>query len=266
MGMPVGAETVMVRLQGAQGGALMGQDMTGRIFARSSAPVGPGDVDPRAWRQCAGACAEPMHEFVYLASQSPRRVQLLDQIGGAARPLLPGPDEDAEALEAERRRRAADVTTCSASRWPSSAAAPARLRQRRPACRRPSWWPTPRWRWAGASWGKPHDADDAPRLACWPRCRAARTGCSRRWRWAPGRARWLASERVARALSRHCRRLTPSTALRGQGRAASARPVPTPSRVRMAAWIAAHRRQPQRHHGPAAVRDGAAAGAGPVCA
>jgi septum formation protein len=42
-------------------------------------------------------------DFVWLASQSPRRAQLLDQIGVAHRPLLPGPDEDAEALEAERR-------------------------------------------------------------------------------------------------------------------------------------------------------------------
>jgi septum formation protein len=40
--------------------------------------------------------------FVYLASQSPRRAQLLDQLGVAHRPLLPGPDEDAEALERTR--------------------------------------------------------------------------------------------------------------------------------------------------------------------
>ena len=39
------------------------------------------------------------HSFVYLASQSPRRAQLLEQIGVAHRPLLPLPDEDAEALE-----------------------------------------------------------------------------------------------------------------------------------------------------------------------
>jgi septum formation protein len=43
-----------------------------------------------------------MHQFVYLASQSPRRRQLLAQIGVHHEPLLPGPDEDAEALEAER--------------------------------------------------------------------------------------------------------------------------------------------------------------------
>ena len=41
------------------------------------------------------------HAFIYLASQSPRRSQLLDQLGVRHEPLLPGPDEDAEALEAE---------------------------------------------------------------------------------------------------------------------------------------------------------------------
>jgi septum formation protein len=40
------------------------------------------------------------HDFVYLASQSPRRRQLLDQLGVRHEPLLAGPDEDAEALEA----------------------------------------------------------------------------------------------------------------------------------------------------------------------
>ncbi|MEP7102053.1 MAG: Maf family protein [Burkholderiales bacterium] len=40
--------------------------------------------------------------FIYLASQSPRRRQLLDQIGVQHELLLPDADEDAEALEAER--------------------------------------------------------------------------------------------------------------------------------------------------------------------
>ena len=40
--------------------------------------------------------------YVYLASQSPRRRQLLGQIGVRCEPLPPRPDEDAEALEAER--------------------------------------------------------------------------------------------------------------------------------------------------------------------
>ena len=42
------------------------------------------------------------HEFIYLASQSPRRRQLLEQLGVRHELLLPGPEEDAEALEAER--------------------------------------------------------------------------------------------------------------------------------------------------------------------
>ena len=40
-----------------------------------------------------------MSDFIYLASQSPRRRELLDQIGVHYELLLPGPDEDSEALE-----------------------------------------------------------------------------------------------------------------------------------------------------------------------
>lgn len=40
--------------------------------------------------------------LLYLASQSPRRRQLLDQLGVRHELLLPGDDEDAEALEAVR--------------------------------------------------------------------------------------------------------------------------------------------------------------------
>ena len=43
-----------------------------------------------------------MSDFIYLASQSPRRSQLLDQIGVAHKLLLAGPDEDAESLEEVR--------------------------------------------------------------------------------------------------------------------------------------------------------------------
>ena len=46
----------------------------------------------------------PTYAFVYLASSSPRRVQLLDQLGVAHRPLLPDSKENAEALEEERSR------------------------------------------------------------------------------------------------------------------------------------------------------------------
>lgn len=45
----------------------------------------------------------PAPTTLYLASQSPRRRQLLAQIGAAHELLLPGADEDAEQLEAERR-------------------------------------------------------------------------------------------------------------------------------------------------------------------
>ena len=41
-----------------------------------------------------------MHDFIYLASQSPRRRQLLDQLGVRHELLLPDVCEDAEALEA----------------------------------------------------------------------------------------------------------------------------------------------------------------------
>ena len=44
-----------------------------------------------------------VHAFIYLASQSPRRAQLLDQLGVRHELLPAGGDEDVEALEAERR-------------------------------------------------------------------------------------------------------------------------------------------------------------------
>ena len=43
-----------------------------------------------------------MTGFIYLASQSPRRVELLRQVGIAFEPLPPDPDEDTEALETTR--------------------------------------------------------------------------------------------------------------------------------------------------------------------
>ena len=46
--------------------------------------------------------------FLYLASQSPRRRQLLEQIGVTHRLLLPDAHEDAEALETERAGESPD--------------------------------------------------------------------------------------------------------------------------------------------------------------
>jgi septum formation protein len=47
--------------------------------------------------------------FLYLASQSPRRRQLLDQLGARHELLLPAAHEDAESLEALRARELPDV-------------------------------------------------------------------------------------------------------------------------------------------------------------
>lgn len=47
-----------------------------------------------------------MAEFIYLASQSPRRRQLLEQLGVRHELLLPDADEDAESLEAVLKNEA----------------------------------------------------------------------------------------------------------------------------------------------------------------
>ena len=47
-----------------------------------------------------------MVKFVYLASQSPRRRQLLEQLGVAYELLLPGTEEDSEALETALKNEA----------------------------------------------------------------------------------------------------------------------------------------------------------------
>jgi septum formation protein len=57
----------------------------------------------------ARTASSSLHDFVYLASKSPRRRQLLGQIGVRPEPLLPGDDEDAEALEHTRRGELPDA-------------------------------------------------------------------------------------------------------------------------------------------------------------
>lgn len=71
-------------------------------------------MQPRFWGRRRGVAhhnrvmssalppSQPTYPFIYLASQSPRRAQLLDLLGVAHRLLLPHANEDAEALEAER--------------------------------------------------------------------------------------------------------------------------------------------------------------------
>ena len=69
-------------------------------------------------------------DFIYLASQSPRRRQLLEQIGVPHQLLLPGADEDAEALESARHGELPAVY-CERVTLAKLAAARQRLIQRR---------------------------------------------------------------------------------------------------------------------------------------
>ncbi|HET8870565.1 MAG TPA: Maf family protein [Aquabacterium sp.] len=75
--------------------------------------------------------------FVYLASQSPRRRQLLDQLGVAHRLLLPEEYEDAEALEAERLGESPEdyVLRVTQAKWQAAVPRLARYRQRDAAMR-----------------------------------------------------------------------------------------------------------------------------------
>ncbi|GAB6848919.1 Maf family protein [Paraburkholderia kururiensis] len=97
--------------------------------------------------------------FVYLASQSPRRQELLQQLGVRFELLLPRPDEDAEALEATLPDEAADayvVRVCEAK------AEAARLRLERGGhAAAPVLVADTTVTIDGAILGKPADADDA---------------------------------------------------------------------------------------------------------
>ena len=70
--------------------------------------------------------------FIYLASQSPRRRQLLDQLGVAHRLLLPQDHEDAEALEAESPGESPEdyVLRVTQAKWQAAVPRLARYRQR----------------------------------------------------------------------------------------------------------------------------------------
>ena len=70
--------------------------------------------------------------FIYLASQSPRRRQLLDQLGVAHRLLLPQDHEDAEALEAERPGESPEdyVLRVTQAKWQAAVPRLVRYRQR----------------------------------------------------------------------------------------------------------------------------------------
>lgn len=71
----------------------------------------------------------PPAPSLYLASQSPRRLQLLQQLGVQPTLLLPGPDEDAEALEATQPGEPPEAYVLRVTRLKLLAAV-ARLRRR----------------------------------------------------------------------------------------------------------------------------------------
>lgn len=73
----------------------------------------------------------PSTPWLYLASQSPRRRQLLEQIGVHHRLLLPLPGEDAEALEAKRAGEPAHdyVRRVTLAKWDAACVRLARLQK-----------------------------------------------------------------------------------------------------------------------------------------
>ena len=100
--------------------------------------------------------------FVYLASQSPRRRQLLEQIGVRYEMLLPGPEEDAESLEAVEPRERPAVYVERVTR--AKLAAALRRRSARGLAAAPVLCADTTVAIGARILGKPTDADDAARM------------------------------------------------------------------------------------------------------
>lgn len=103
-----------------------------------------------------------MSKFIYLASQSPRRSQLLEQLGVRHKLLLPDIDEDAQALEQVLPNEAPVAYVKRVTQLKLDAALQ-RLKRRS--------WPTApvlcsdtTVAWGRKIYGKPADADDARRM------------------------------------------------------------------------------------------------------
>ncbi|SFC37618.1 septum formation protein [Polaromonas sp. OV174] len=103
-----------------------------------------------------------MTDFIYLASQSPRRRQLLEQLGVRYELLLPDSDEDAEALEAVLKNEAPSTYVQRVTGLKLDAAA-ARLKRRKlpPA---PVLCSDTTVALGRTIYGKPDDAKDAARM------------------------------------------------------------------------------------------------------
>ncbi|MBJ9896537.1 Maf family protein [Burkholderia cenocepacia] len=101
----------------------------------------------------------PLFQTLYLASQSPRRQELLQQIGVRFELLLPRPDEDAEALEAELPGEAADAYVRRVTVAKAEAARARLVASGKPAA--PVLVADTTVTIDGAILGKPADADDA---------------------------------------------------------------------------------------------------------
>ncbi len=106
--------------------------------------------------------ATDMADFIYLASQSPRRRQLLEQLGVRHELLLADAGEDAEALEDLRGREAPAVYVQRVTRLKLDAAVARRVRRGLPAA--PVLCSDTTVALGRAVYGKPADARDAVRM------------------------------------------------------------------------------------------------------
>ena len=103
-----------------------------------------------------------MSEFIYLASQSPRRSQLLDQLGVRHELLLPGADEDSEALEMVLPNEAPAAYVKRVTQLKLDAALMRLKRRGLPTA--PVLCSDTTVAWGRAIYGKPADAADAARI------------------------------------------------------------------------------------------------------
>jgi septum formation protein len=103
-----------------------------------------------------------MADFIYLASQSPRRAQLLDQLGVRYQLLLPDADEDAESIENALKNEAPTAYVQRVTALKLDAALARMLRRGLPAA--PVLCSDTTVAMGRVMYGKPLHADDAARM------------------------------------------------------------------------------------------------------